>query len=315
MNPYLRNKKFAVLGERIETDTGTEGMIWMKTEQGNVGHSRQKTTSELKMRVQTGAVMTIVGILVLWLSSYPYVLNAVAALLSISGIYELLRAVKQYSRPRMLMLSLVAIVICIWGFPHYPLILTIVWTASMVVFFILMRCLGKVHFSSFASILPCTVMLPLFFRSFVEIRQWPYGLSILILVTLGCIVNDVAAYFVGRAIGSHKLAPIISPGKTVEGGLGGFILSTALLEIISSVFTICTGNQIRYGILLIYLMLASLIGQFGDLSMSMIKRSVGIKDFGNILPGHGGILDRFDSLLFVAPFAVIYYRITGGFLR
>ena len=287
----------------------------MKTESDDTEYSRNRQTSELKTRVRTGAVMTVVGILVLWLSRYPYVLNAVAALLSIFGIFELLRAVKQYSFPRMIVLSLLSIAICIGEIPHYPLILACVWTIAVVVFFILMCCFGKFHFSSFASILPCAIMLPLFFRCFVEIRQWPYGLPILILVTLGCIVNDVAAYFVGRAIGSHKLAPVISPGKTVEGGLGGFIFSTVLLEIISAVYTLCTGLQMRYGILLIYLMLASLIGQFGDLSMSMIKRTVGIKDYGKILPGHGGILDRFDSLLFVAPFAVIFYRITGGFLQ
>ena len=92
----------------------------------------------------------------------------------------------------------------------------------------------------------------------------------------------MAAYFVGKAFGTHKLAPTISPGKTVEGGLGG--------------------------------MIGSVIGQLGDLAMSTIKRTVGIKDFGKILPGHGGILDRFDSFLFVAPFAVIYGNMTGCFL-
>lgn len=92
----------------------------------------------------------------------------------------------------------------------------------------------------------------------------------------------MAAYFVGKAFGTHKLAPTISPGKTVEGGLGG--------------------------------MIGSVIGQFGDLAMSTIKRTVGIKDFGKILPGHGGILDRFDSFLFAVPFAVIYGNMTGCFL-
>lgn len=92
----------------------------------------------------------------------------------------------------------------------------------------------------------------------------------------------MAAYFVGKAFGTHKLAPTISPGKTVEGGLGG--------------------------------MIGSVIGQLGDLAMSTIKRTVGIKDFGKILPGHGGVLDRFDSFLFAAPFAVIYGNMTGCFL-
>lgn len=156
-------------------------------------------------------------------------------------------------------------------------------------------------------------MLPLFFRSLVELRLAEHGLYYLILVILGCIFNDVTAYFVGKAFGRQKLAPAISPGKTVEGGMGGLIFSTLLLMILSAVLSRCTGMKIRYGFLFLYLILASLVGQFGDLSMSVIKRSVGIKDFGKILPGHGGVLDRFDSLLFVAPFAVIYCDVINGF--
>lgn len=161
-----------------------------------------------------------------------------------------------------------------------------------------------------------TLILPLFFRSFVEIRLARYGLYYLILVILGCIINDVAAYFVGKAIGKRKLVPAISPGKTVEGGMGGLVASTLILIILSAVLSHCTGIgiKIRYGFLFLYLILASLVGQFGDLSMSVIKRSVGIKDFGKLLPGHGGVLDRFDSLLFVAPFAAIYCDIINGFI-
>lgn len=287
----------------------------MKTETGDAGHVGYKPNAELAIRVRTGAVMTIVGIIVLHFSGYPYVLNAAVSALSVLGIYELLRAVKQYTLPRMLVLSFVAVCLCVWRIPYYTLVLTIAWVLALIAFSLMMRHSGKVRFPNFASILPCTVMLPLFFYSFVEIRQQPYGLYLLILVMLGCICNDVAAYFVGKAIGTHKLAPEISPGKTVEGGLGGFMISTVLLEILAHIFSLCTGIPVRYGTLLVYLMLASLIGQFGDLSMSVIKRSVGIKDFGKILPGHGGILDRFDSVLFVAPFAVIFCRIAGGFFR
>ena len=119
---------------------------------------------------------------------------------------------------------------------------------------------------------------------------------------------------IGKTFGARKLAPQISPGKTVEGGLGGLILSTMILEIFAAILTQHTGVQVKYGLLTLYLILSSIIGQFGDLAMSVIKRSAGIKDFGNLLPGHGGILDRFDSLLFAAPFAMIFFLITKGFL-
>lgn len=246
----------------------------------------------------------------LCLSHIHYVLNTVAASFSILGIYELLRAVRANTFGRMLVLYLLSIMICFFEFPYYPVMLSIVWGIAVIVFFILMKRIGRYHFASFASILPCTIMLPLFFRSLVELRLAEHGLYYLILVILGCIFNDVTAYFVGKAFGRQKLAPAISPGKTVEGGMGGLIFSTLLLMILSAVLSRCTGMKIRYGFLFLYLILASLVGQFGDLSMSVIKRSVGIKDFGKILPGHGGVLDRLDSLLFAARFAMIFFLIT-----
>lgn len=285
----------------------------MKPGTGDVEDISGKHSSELFVRVRTGAVLAVMGFIVLCLSHIHYVLNTVAASFSILGIYELLRAVRANTFGRMLVLSLLSIMICFFEFPYYPVMLSIVWGIAVIVFFILMKRIGRYHFASFASILPCTIMLPLFFRSLVELRLAEHGLYYLILVILGCIFNDVTAYFVGKAFGRQKLAPAISPGKTVEGGMGGLIFSTLLLMILSAVLSRCTGMKIRYGFLFLYMILASLVGQFGDLSMSVIKRSVGIKDFGKILPGHGGVLDRFDSLLFVAPFAVIYCDVINGF--
>ena len=274
----------------------------------------KKSQTELGVRVQTGVILTVIGAIILSLSGYTYTLNAVAAVLSILGISELLRAVDQYSDFKMLALSLMSTIICFWDIPHYHTVLLITWILAVIVFFALMRHVSKLHFCSFLSILPCTLALPLFLRGMAVIRQRPHGLYILIVVTLGCVINDIAAYFVGKAIGSHKLAPVISPGKTWEGSIGGMVCSVIMLMILSWFYAHCAGVRIRYGLLLLYLLLASLIGQFGDLSMSTIKRSVGIKDFGRILPGHGGILDRFDSLLFVIPFAVIFFRMTGVFV-
>ena len=92
------------------------------------------------------------------------------------------------------------------------------------------------------------------------------------------------------------------------------VSSVILMGLIASLYSQCAGVEIRYGWLFLYLFLASIVGQFGDLAMSTIKRTVGIKDFSRVLPGHGGILDRFDSFLFAAPFAVLYGNMTGCFL-
>ena len=129
--------------------------------------------------------------------------------------------------------------------------------------------------------------------------------------------GDTAAYFAGRAFGKHKLAPIVSPHKTVEGAVGGVLGSMAAGCVLTLVYSLLSA---KYNVLSIqvlprhYLVLlgmgavASVLGILGDLFASSVKRQVGIKDYGTIFPGHGGILDRFDSVMFIAPFVCIAVR-------
>jgi phosphatidate cytidylyltransferase len=123
---------------------------------------------------------------------------------------------------------------------------------------------------------------------------WPV-LSIFILIW----ANDTFAYLTGRLIGKHKLYERISPKKTWEGFIGGVVFS-----IIAGIL-LANFLQESYLKYIIYALVAGVIGTLGDLVQSMLKRSVGVKDSGNILPGHGGILDRFDAVLFVVP--VIFF--------
>ena len=114
-------------------------------------------------------------------------------------------------------------------------------------------------------------------------------------------MNDAGAYFVGLRFGKHKLAPVVSPNKTIEGvfgGLGGAMLGMLIYALILDFFL---KFEVNYLIALLYGLLGSAVGTFGDLCFSIIKRQTGIKDYGNLIPGHGGVLDRFDSLSMVAP--------------
>ena len=131
-------------------------------------------------------------------------------------------------------------------------------------------------------------------------------------VLSGC-VTDIFAYLTGKSLGRHKLCPVISPNKTVEGSIGGIVGTVAVL--LSLGFTLEKANvmQVNLSALTIYALLSSIIGQFGDLSMSAVKRCLGVKDYGTLFPGHGGILDRFDSLLFIAPFTCLCCRHIGPF--
>ena len=111
---------------------------------------------------------------------------------------------------------------------------------------------------------------------------------------------------------SVKLAPVISPKKTVEGAVGGVLGATALMLLVVYLFNTYAGLEIHYGAAALMGAVGAVIGQVGDLSFSIIKRQTGIKDYGHIFPGHGGVLDRFDSVIFVAPVAELILRVFGA---
>jgi len=126
-------------------------------------------------------------------------------------------------------------------------------------------------------------------------------------------VSDTCAYFAGRALGKHKLAPVLSPKKTVEGAVGGILGSVIVGFVIGYVVYIKEIHDIKFLVVMIIITFAgSIIGQLGDLLASGIKRDHKIKDYGNVIPGHGGIMDRFDSVIFVIPcvyfLAAVLYR-------
>jgi phosphatidate cytidylyltransferase len=137
-----------------------------------------------------------------------------------------------------------------------------------------------------------------------------HGVCYVVLCLAGAWIGDAGAFFVGKRFGKHKLAPVISPKKTIEGAVGGVITVSIVFVIYSFCYGLyishfhMAGQTLRPNYLLIagIGLVCGVLGIVGDLSASVIKRQTGIKDFGNIMPGHGGLMDRFDSVLFVAPF-------------
>lgn len=126
------------------------------------------------------------------------------------------------------------------------------------------------------------------------------------LVIISALGTDICAYFSGVFLGKHKLCPSISPKKTIEGSLGGILGSTVLCGVFGIIFV--PDHIIHCFIIGV---LCGAVSQFGDLTASIFKRRLGIKDYGNLIPGHGGVLDRFDSVLFTAPF-IYYYLVFIG---
>ncbi|MBM3498436.1 MAG: hypothetical protein FJX74_07160 [Armatimonadetes bacterium] len=125
----------------------------------------------------------------------------------------------------------------------------------------------------------------------------------LLLVMLAVWCQDGAAQIVGRLCGTWKPFPTVSPNKTIEGCAGGLLAAVVATLVFGATLHLNLGHLLGLGIVL------GVLGQFGDLCKSMIKRELGIKDFGDVIPGHGGVLDRFDSLLFTMPVAYLYFRL------
>jgi phosphatidate cytidylyltransferase len=139
----------------------------------------------------------------------------------------------------------------------------------------------------------------------------PHYRSLLLLILIGVEANDVFAYCVGKTVGGPKLIPNTSPGKTLSGSIGALVLTTALVATLGH-FVFLDTPMDRLAPLVVLGAGMSILGQFGDLLLSSIKRDLGLKDLGVAIPGHGGILDRFDSLVLVPPAAFHFLSLHLG---
>ena len=156
-------------------------------------------------------------------------------------------------------------------------------------------------------------IIPYFLSSFIRLDQMDGGKYLILTPLVAAFLSDSFALFVGMLAGKHKLAPELSPKKTVEGAVGGFLGAAICMVVYGLVMQFAFQLQVNYPLLVLYGMSGSLLAQLGDLSFSYIKRQYKLKDFGNIFPGHGGVLDRFDSVIFCAPLIEILWRLLPAF--
>ncbi len=164
----------------------------------------------------------------------------------------------------------------------------------------------KYHANEVMNAFFCFVYAAVLFAFLYLTRSLPNGIYLVWLIFISSWICDTCAYFVGMTIGRHRLAPVLSPKKSVEGAVGGVIGAALAGAIFGKVFLqeLFAGQNMTL-ITAVICGVGSVISQIGDLAASGIKRNHGIKDYGKLIPGHGGIMDRFDSVLFTAP--IIYY--------
>ncbi len=141
------------------------------------------------------------------------------------------------------------------------------------------------------------------------------GIFLVVFACAAAWLADTGAYFTGVFFGKHRLCPEISPKKTVEGFVGGVICGTGLSVLLSYIYQIAfsNGGRVNFAVVALCAFLAAFAGTLGDLTASVLKREYGIKDYGKIMPGHGGVLDRFDSVFLTAPLTYLLVEMTGAY--
>ena len=259
------------------------------------------------------ALLVFLGILIA-AHFVPVIFPAAAAILCAIGVYEMLHCCgvhrKWGSALPLLLCSLAPLAAFHWPF---PLLLGSNATGGMIfltlyLFTYLVFKRGKSSPQEIAVPFFCCFYIIAAFTSIVLLRVGlEDGKYVYLISFVGAWVTDTFAYFCGRLFGKHKLIPEISPKKTVEGSIGGIIFCILSMLLYGWIVQRISGGTVEAN----YLMLAvsglfiSFVSQIGDLCMSAIKRTYGIKDFGKLFPGHGGVLDRFDSVLAVTLVLVL----------
>ena len=262
----------------------------------------------MKIRVLTSIGIAIVGIPLLIFSGY-IVFPIALSLLALMASFEMLRVVglhKNYfiSIPAYLIALALPFGSYIAGNERvikYILLMALVFFAYLIYLFtVAVFKKGSLKFSQISEAFASLFYVITSFTALSVIRGMDGGLWILCLVFVGAWGCDVFAYLVGSMIGKHKLIPEISPKKTVEGSIGGIVFASGGFVLFGYIVSVTAGLNPNYIALLAAGLISSVVSQIGDLIASFIKREHGVKDYGRLLPGHGGIMDRFDSALAVS---------------
>lgn len=278
----------------------------------------------MKARVLFGVIGFVAVLLALYVFP-PIVLEIAVALLCLFATYEVLGATRLvHNRLELLLCLLVSVGLAVGHFSVLPLDLQDV--VQGLIFVLLVGSFAielKFHDSMNVSQVSWgffgALIVPYLMLSLVRIFQMDFlpigdtdlqiGQFIVLLPLLAAWGADTCALFAGMFFGKHKLAPVVSPKKTVEGAVGGVVGGAVLVLLAALLMNTFLDLDMPIWAALVLGGVGAVLGEIGDLSFSIIKRQTGIKDYGHIFPGHGGVLDRFDSVLFVAPFAEILFRI------
>ena len=271
----------------------------------------------MKDRVLSGVTLVAFFMaIVVFNRSFPLALNIAIAFISALAVFEVIKALGLSDRWYITVPSMTAAVLVQFcEFQQANIFIYSAFTAC--IFCALLRHHREITFKEMAVVYSMVVLIPLALQTIVLVRTLSdqHGMFYALVCVFSAWIPDAGAFFAGKLFGKHKLCPEISPKKTVEGAIGGLlggVIGMTVFKLVADSMAhtltvyppieMAAGPQISWGAVFALGIIGSTISQIGDLSFSVIKREFGVKDYGNLLPGHGGILDRFDSVTFVAPF-------------
>ncbi|MBS3731575.1 MAG: phosphatidate cytidylyltransferase [Desulfobacterales bacterium] len=256
------------------------------------------------------AIVAIPVLVALIIKGPPAVFAGLIALIAVLSMWEYFYIVSRGNKTGMLkpipiagaVVGLLIIAAALYG--AFSVMLLLVFAALLIAALLSMPAYqsGPEIMETVAGQVQGVVYIPLALAALVLLRGQPDGLTWIFFVVLVVFLGDVAAFYVGSYLGRHKLSPAISPGKTVEGALGGLAVNI----VVALVFKTLLLPELAGGLVVVFALALGIAGQIGDLFESELKRAAGIKDSGGILPGHGGMLDRVDALIFAAPVACAF---------
>lgn len=268
----------------------------------------------MRTRVISGLTLTFfLAAIVICNNTVPLALNFAIGLISVLGVNEIITALGLAKHLILLIPSLLfaaALPFLTTPFWHHSFyfLYTVVLFSGLIVYH------SKITFREVGVIYSMSILIPTALCTILSLREigGEHGMFYVIIGIFSAWMADIGAFLAGTFFGKHKLCPTISPNKTIEGVVGGLALNIAAMLLFGYVFqAIYYAYHLRvsYVSLLLIGIFGTGMSILGDLSFSLIKRSCHIKDFSEIIPGHGGILDRFDSVIFEAPFVYFLVQI------
>lgn len=253
---------------------------------------------------------TLVVCILFFNQSVPIIINLLVAAVCVLSIAEIFSAMGIMNKYIITIPSFIfVLMVPLFSSKIQPYFILYIYTFIMFAVMVIKN--GDVEFKEVSMVYTMSVIITFFLNSLIMLRDYDrtYG-TFYILLALGLSwMSDTGGYFFGNFFGKKKLAPSISPKKTIEGAIGGVITSCISLIIIYYIYKMLVfkdGFEVNFLNLIIMGVIGSIISILGDLIFSIIKRGCNIKDFGNVIPGHGGILDRIDSVIFAAPFVYLF---------